>query len=543
MTKLLRRTALCAFSALAATTAGTASAVQPWGVAPDGTVWTEHSKMFMDSPTFKFDAVAGATAYASEVFDDFHSVRTVASGGPVVSLEKIWGEIPVGYVTVICRGTGADGKCLGEAGRRTIWKKAAFDKERHPARAMSYGLARTRIMESYLGLEQTRRLAATGELDLDSYPLNGYPSKMLAAQIVAACEFAKSGTMGENDAKELLELAKKAGDFLVAYSVPAGQPLEYLPRTYHERGSEYGRFKGEQDRIHLVYPAKAGLALVVLHKATEERKYLDAAERIAKTYIRLQEADGTWPMMLNAKTGERYNQNRLMPLEVMLFMEALHDANGDDACRKCADRAFAFLENGPMRNWNWEGQFEDGAKAKVTTHRNLSNFPANMMASYLVRRFPKDPARIAQAEALCRFVEDQFVVWAPPYDHGRSKNEYGREDDGTWRWFCRPTANWNTPCVLEQYICYVPVNASSAKTIGALLDVWEATGKPIYLEKAKALGDALTRMVEPDGFINTWNVRGVRRNDHRHHTWINCTMETVSALGRLAAVDGNSTRF
>lgn len=514
--------------------AATATAGQPWGVAPDGTVWTEHSKMFMDPPTFKFAAVTGATAYASEVFDDFHSVHTVASEGPIVSLEKVWGEIPVGYVTVICRGNGADGKCLGEAGRRTIWKKAAFDPERCPARAMSYGLARTRIMEGYLGLEQTRRLAATGELDLDSYPLNGYPSKMLAAQVVAACEFAKSGTMGENDAKSMLALARKAGDFLIAYSVPAGQPLEYLPRTYHERGSEYGRFKGEQDRIHLVYPAKAGLALVVLHKATEERKYLAAAERIAKTYIRLQEADGTWPMMLDAKTGERYNQNRLMPLEVMLFMEALHDANGDDACRKCADRAFAFLENGPMRNWNWEGQFEDGAKAKVTTHRNLSNFPANMMASYLVRRFPKDPARIAQAEALCRFVEDQFVCWEPPYDHGRSKNEYGREDDGSWSWFCRPTENWCTPCVLEQYICYVPVNASSAKTIGTLLDVWKATGKPAYLEKARALGNSLTWMVEPDGFINTWNVRGVRRNDHRHHTWINCTMETAAALGRLA---------
>ena len=81
------------------------------------------------------------------------------------------------------------------------------------------------------------------------------------------------------------------------------------------------------------------------------------------------------------------------------------------------------------------------------------------------------------------------------------------------------------------------MNASAAKTIGTLLDLWKATGKDIYLQKAKALGDSQTRMVEPDGFINTWSVKGVRRNDHRYHTWINCTMETMSAIGRLARVD------
>ena len=32
----------------------------------------------------------------------------------------------------------------------------------------------------------------------------------------------------------------------------------------------------------------------------------------------------------------------------------------------------------------------------------------------------------------------------------------------------------------------------------------------------------------------------VRRNDHRHHTWLNCTMEIMSALGRLASVESGS---
>lgn len=510
-----------------------------WGVAPDGSVWTGHSKRFQFAPTLAFPEVAGAAAYHSEVIDDFHEMRTVTSSVSRVDLSSVWSGMPVGYFTVICRGVDAAGAALGEAGRRTLWKKAAFDPARYPKAAMPYRLAQTRIVECYLTLPQTRRLAETGELDLETYPLNGYPSKMLAAEIVGLCDYAGTGIM-KNDTERLLTLARRAGDFLISYSVPAGQPLEHFPRTYHERGSEYGRFRGEQDRVHLVYPAKAGFALVTLYRTVGEKKYLEAAERIARTYLRLQEPDGTWPMQLNAKTGERYDRNRLVPLDVMAFFEALAGETGNADYRAASDRAFAFLENGPIRNWNWEGQFEDGAKLKITTHKNLSNFPANMMASYLLKRFPGDPVRIAQAEALCRFVEDQFVDWEPPYDHGRNANEYGRTDDGSWRFFCRPTANWCTPVVLEQYACYVPVDASAAKTIQTLLDVYEATGKPAYLAKARAIADAQTRMIEPDGFINTWSVKGVRRDDHRHHTWMNCTMEIMSALGRLASVESGS---
>ena len=510
-----------------------------WGVAPDGTVWTLHSKRFQYAPTFEFAAVPGACRYVSDVIDDIHGFSAVTSSCPRVDTAPVWPQLPFGYVTVVCRGIGAKGEVLGEAGRRTVVKKRPFAPSRYERRAMPYRLAETRIMENFLSWPQTKHLAATGELDLDSYPLNGYPSKMLASEIVGLCEFAASGIFNDNDAKALLELARKAGDYLISYSVPAGEPLEYFPRTYHERGSEYGRFKGEQNRIHLVYPSKAGLALVTLARVTGEGRYLEAAERIARTYIRLQEADGTWPVQLHAKTRRAYMPNRLMPLEAMLFMEALHDVTGKDEYRACSDRAFAFLENGPLKNWNLEGQFEDGANRLETMHKNLSNFPANMAASYLVKRFPDDPLRIAQAEALCKFVEDQFIDWEPPYEKGRSAIENDGEDDGSWNWFCRPAANWCTPVVMEQYGCYHPVDASSAKTIHTLLDVYAATGKAIYMEKARALADAQTRMIEADGFVNTWSVKGVRRDDHRHHTWLNCTLEVMSALGRMADLESH----
>ena len=515
-----------------------------WGQAPDGTFWNNHTlrggmgeqQRFIYAPTLEFNSVSGAAAYVYEILDDIHEFHVLTNAASTVDLEGVWTALPVGFVTVMARAVDRTGAAIGDAGRRVLWKKAAFDPSKYEGPAMDYALARTRVIDCFIRQPHIINLKATGKIDLVNYPLNGYPSKMLSSEVTELCAFAKNGNFGEADAAELMEIAGKAADFLIDYSVPAGEPLEYFPRTYHEDGSEYGRFKGEQDRIHLLYPAKGGVALANLHAATGDRKYLEAAERIARTYIKLQEKDGTWPVQLNAKTAEPYNGNRLVPMDVIFLMEKLYKLTGKPEYRKCADEAFRFMDEGPMRDWNWEGQFEDCAKMKITTHQNLSNFPANMMAAYLVERFPGDVRRIAQAEELVKFVEDQFIEWEPPYDHGRSRQESGRRgDDGSWKWFCRPTSAWCCPVVLEQYSCYVPVDASTAKTVNTLLAVYKATGKERYYQMAKALVDAQTRMIEADGFLNTWSVKGVNRNDHRHHTWDNCTMEMMTALGNFAA--------
>ena len=517
-----------------------------WGQSPDGTFWNNHTQRngkseeqrFIYAPTLEFKSVEGARAYVFEILDDIHEFHALTNSAAMVDLEKIWQELPVGFVTITARALDQKGAFVGEAGRRVLWKKAAFDPSKYEGPAMDYALARTRVIDCFIRQPHIMTLKATGKIDLANYALNGYPSKMLSSEVTELSAFAKNGTFGEADAAELMDIARKAADFMIGYSVPAGEPLEYFPRTYHEEGSEYGRFKGDQDRIHLLYPAKGGVALANIYVATEEKKYLEASERIARTYIKLQEKDGTWPMQLNAKTAKPYNQNRLVPMDVIFLMEKLYKITGKAEYRKCADEAFRFMDEGPMRNWNWEGQFEDGAKMKVATHQNLSNFPANMMAAYLVERFPGDAKRIAQAEELVKFVEDQFIDWEPPFDHGRNRVEAGkRGDDGSWNWFCRPTSAWCCPVVLEQYACYVPVDASSAKTVNTLLAVYKATKKPRYYQMAKALVDAQTRMIEEDGFLNTWSVKGVKRNDHRHHTWDNCTMEMMTALGNFAAVE------
>ena len=508
-----------------------------WGKGPNGTFWNGWSPWFIQAPTLGFKVADGAKSYRFEVTDDFHRRMVLTSDKAEVSLDGLWDKLPVGYVTVVCRGVGASGEDRGEIGSRTFWKKAAYDGTYAP-RAMSFGKAKFRILDNFLDLPQIRYLREHGKIDRRYY-LSGYPTKMLAAEIEAFVTVCRGLDDNENNKarkEDLIDLSRKAADILIAGSFPAGSVLEHFPVTYDKDGCEYGRFRDQQDWVMLVYPPQAGIAYVRLYGVTKDAKYLEAAERIAATFMKTQGVDGTWPLRMNARTGETIGKSRLLPFETMQMFEELYAVTGKKVYRETSDRAFAFVEKTVEPGWCWEGQFEDG-RVIDDGYENLSNFPANQMIMHILDRYPGDAKRIEQAEKIMSFVEDQFIHWRPPYDNGRHPEDVG-EDDGTWAWWCHPYSNWMTPCAVEQYICCVPVDASAAKCIRALLAVYRATGKRIYLEKARALGATQTRMVEEDGFINTWTVKGAKRNDDRYHTWENCTVEIMNALGMLAELEG-----
>ena len=100
---------------------------------------------------------------------------------------------------------------------------------------------------------------------------------------------------------------------------------------------------------------------------------------------------------------------------------------GEVKYRVAADRAFAYVEKGPLATWNWEGQFEDVIPTAL--FQNLTKHNACDTAFYLTRRYPWDAKRIAQARELLRFSEDQFVCWERPC-HGVGNDPRGRR--GLW---------------------------------------------------------------------------------------------------------------
>ena len=118
------------------------------------------------------------------------------------------------------------------------------------------------------------------------------------------------------------------------------------------------------------------------------------------------------------------------------------------------------------------------------------------------------------AEDLIHFSEDQFVVWERPYSRDRT---------------------WFTPSVMEQYRCYTPVIASVADMIIGYIHAWKATGKRLYLEKAKALGNTVTIAQRfHGGRYPTWvnKTRGLE-------TWLNCELYCIKAMLSLEEACGD----
>ena len=256
----------------------------------------------------------------------------------------------------------------------------------------------------------------------------------------------------------------------------------------------------------------------------------DAAEKIASTYAKLQGEDGTWYLKMWEKDGKPVNENRLTPMSVIVFMESLHNATGKAAYREIADRAFVFIEQRLLKDWNWEGQFEDAPPSAC--YRNLTKHTACETAIYLLKRYPGDRGRIAQARELLRFAEDQFVMWTRP----------SRGDGRGWRTQKGPNPNniqthylgWRClPGVTEQYDWYVPIDASAAKLIRTYLALYAAEKSPLDLAKAWTLGDSITRAQRDDGSIPThWTEWSMTHDTD----WLNCHLAAAQALEMLAEI-------
>lgn len=482
--------------------------VRPVGV--DGQVaWNAAATQFTYAPAFDFKAVDGAAKYRFELADETKRTHRFEAERPMAALSRIWGGIPPGKCALKVVGVAADGRDLGVAGARSFRKMAPFSPGKYPKAAMPYGEAAKKILAYVFRRPYLQHLLDNGRPDA-GYPLNSYPSKMLSAQIFGVLHYAESNP---RDRERAHRIARLNADWLIARAEPAGSPLEHFTLTYDGRGEAGNGYLGDKfDGQHMLhYPAAAAQALLAVWRATGETKYRDFAVKIADTFVRLQGKDGTWWQKMDGKTGKPVCGNRLVPTRVIPMLEEVADVTGGKKYREAADKAFAYVENGPMKSWAWDAQFED--IQPVPPYANLSKYGPCDTAIYLLKRFPGDKKRIAQAREMLRFSEDQFVVWEAPH---------------------APT--WTTPVVLEQYHCYLPIDESVAKLVSAYLALHKAEGDPVDLAKAKALGDAFTRVLLPDGRLRTyWNNASTT---NEHEDWVNGQVADAFALEELAEAVG-----
>jgi len=220
-----------------------------------------------------------------------------------------------------------------------------------------------------------------------------------------------------------------------------------------------------------------------------------------------------------------------MPNGVIHFLDQLSAVTGAAAYRAAADRAFAYIDRGPLLTWNWEGQFEDVSPSEP--YFNLTKHNACDTAIHLLGRFPSDKRRIEQAMALLRWSEDQFVAWETPArkDGIGYRNRPGFKPNWDHGWQTKYSI-WHCPAVMEQYSWYQPIDASAAKLVRTFLAAYKATGDRQCLAKARALGDAIVNNQRPDGLSPT----GWFGNYDEYHNWINCHIAAMLALQELVGI-------
>ena len=507
--------------------------------------WNGHAKAFIHPPAFDFKEVEGAKEYRFALADAQERVPPVADAincvPPVAGasarsasvpirawvLPKPWLPIPAdvwdslkpGYYTL--RVTGAGPGVASVAGERSFYRAAVFQGP-YPKGACDYRTAARRVYAAVYNLPQVQGWK-TSDDPPKGYDLYCYPAKIMGSMIRALARHATGGSRScatadaqervPPEAADALAIACKMADWLIAHSQPADAPLAYFPPTYWGDRRDVAVKNAGQNM--LLYPAHAALAYLdladVLCRAVngaDSQKYRAAALAIARTYARLQGADGTWPLKVREKDGSPVRANRLVPGRYILGLfdrvEQAAETAAPHAFAQTRDRAFGYVLNGPVKTWNWDGQFED--MDPMPPYKNLQKGCAVDTA---LRFFAQ--GRIAEGCELVDWCEDQFVVWSDPI-HNMD-----------WK-------NWKTPTALEQYDYYTPIDASMGDMVGAFAAAYKATGNSLYLEKAKALADNITRNQRTDGTIPTYF------DSRKGSDWVNCMIYVADRLEALADV-------
>ena len=483
--------------------------------------WNQNAVQFQFAPSFDFKEAAGAKSYRFTLTTSSGERLSFEAARPDAALSPVWTKVPVGKTSLVVEALGADGVVISAAMTRTFHRAAVFEPREAGAQPAWNESART-ALDALVHSPDLRCWFTTGEID-EQFHLYRYPSKIIGAAASALAVYA-SQTPAPADAAEALQAARRAADTLLALCEPAESAWAFHPPTYHPTKFRE-RMTGHMNPANYMTNcgAEAGRYFLDMHAATQDAKYLTAAVRIAETYARQQREDGSWLLFVTPKDGRAATDNVLVPTLVIEFLDELAQVAKEPRFDAMREKAVAWIMRNPVRTWNWQGQCED--VKPLPPYENLTKHEACDFALHLLGRTTRTKDEETLALDLLRFAEDQFVMWdQPPESRPGGQNEDGQAT--------AKTKNWMLPCVLEQYRCYAPVCASSAKLIRTYLAAYRVTGDSLHLSKARALAGTLVRSQtnkKAPGRYLTWLMKSGGPT-----MWFNCELMAVRAMQELA---------
>ena len=479
--------------------------------------WDQYAVQFMYVPRFRFPHIPCYAKYRYTAVDENGKTHVFESGTSSADLSPIWQGLPEGVVKLTVCGVNADGSDGENVGTRTFFRLSPFPGDL-PEKKRPYSEAASMAFEYATSQSYIRHWLTDGTPDPD-YDLNVYPSKMISSIIDAMIYYA--GVRPEK-AGDAVTIARNAADYLIGITAREGVMKDVPPTfqtDFRDDAENRNNYTASEriNQVMMLYPAQAGHSYVGLFNFTGDRKYLDEAIKIGEHYALNVLDNGSWHLIKDIRTGDVLSPNFCDPLEhIVPFLMSLYAATGNEKWRSLADGAIRYVENNNLKTYEWEGQFEDSVCS--VNYSNLTHYGASALARHYAKYYADDGEKRAVAEDLMRFVEDQFVVWRRPAPWNKDSDD---------------TTVFHTPCGLEQYNWYVPIDASTANIMSAFLAMYKAGYGELYLEKAKALADSLTRVQYDDGLIPThWMTR--EKTDLPF--WINCMFHAAIKLAEIAEI-------
>ncbi|MBO4558073.1 MAG: hypothetical protein J5693_05655 [Bacteroidales bacterium] len=482
------------------------------GIPGEVPFWNQYAFKFIYAPAFGFEKVdeAGHYSYTAEAGGQFF---IFTAENPNEPLTDIWSDIPVGPVHLVVQAYGSNGEALGEPQIRDFSKDDPFHGP-YETEALDYAAATVKAAE-YIHFSPIGQLwLKTGEPDPE-YRFNSYACKIWSATVQCECFLAANKPELKEDA---LAVARAAAAALMKYSRPEGEPLAFFPPTYFKSAGDEslsGVLDYNQVTTMFVEAVCAAKALLDLYDATGEQQYFDFARHIAETYRNLQSEDGYWPMKVNYYTGEPTIPAPCMPTTILQLAQRLKDQYNVDGFEDMIVRSEAWLWQNTLATFNFNGQFEDVPVEGHAPFQDLTNCVAVDCIDYLLAKPDPSNAEVKVCIEMARFAEDQFTRWNAPLDVA-----FGSE-----------SVQDVLPFVYEQFVFQVPVDHSTAGVAMAWMRIWEQTGDPLALAKAKTLVDSLVKVQQENGRIPT--VMYNEDPDNHNDIWANCTWQSIVALDRF----------
>jgi len=487
--------------------------------------WNLNSMQFIFVPSFQFPRIPAAESYEFTATDCNGKTHTFSAKSPTAPLTPIWKDIPSGMVELKVEAIHSLNKNKYLVGARTFYKAAYFPgREALPEKACSYKECAIKALDYAFNSPASQYWLIHGKPDPDYYH-NVYPSKMIPSLVKAMTAYAE---LKPEMAEKAMKLATNAADYLLSITYGADTAVEGLPPTYSFDGLNKEIVDAtapmadcRKHQIMLIYPPRVGIMYLKLEKLTGDKKYFDAACKIAEYYKNNVLPNGSWYLLVSKDNNQPESNNCCGTFDILAFLSEFYKRTGEECWHELEKGYFDYILKTRYETFNWEGQFEDIQLSGNLV--NLTHFIAGDFIEYINKNLSDNEEMVNIAKELLRFVEDQFVVWdgfAPWSDH---------KPEGV---------KWYSPAAMEQYFWYVPIDSSTAALINDFLYVYEITKDELLLEKACALGDSITRMQDKEsGVIPThWMKEDCTEN--LENFWINCHIHTGFTMMKLAKATG-----